>query len=54
MVKEKKMHLDSLKFFIPLINFAQRDTTVETSLLYELTPFPLSRFNNKEKFKIDE
>ena len=46
---EKKIHLDSLKLFNRLILFAQRDMTVETSLEYELTPFPLSLFSNKDK-----
>ena len=46
---EKKIHLDSLKLFNRLIFFAQRDMTVETSLEYELTPFPLSLFSNKDQ-----
>ena len=46
---EKKIHLDSLKLFNRLILFAQRDMTVETSLEYELTPFPLSLFSNKDQ-----
>jgi hypothetical protein len=31
-----------------MIIVAQRDMTVELSLQYELTPFPLSLFSNKE------
>jgi hypothetical protein len=49
LVNEKKIHLDSLKLFNRLIIFAQRDMTVETSLQYELTPFPLSLFSNKDQ-----
>ena len=49
MVNEKKILLDSLKFFNRLIIFAQRDMTVEASLQYELTPFPLSLFSNKDQ-----
>ena len=48
-VNEKKIHLDSLKLFNRLIIFAQRDMTVETSLQYELTPFPLSLFSSKDQ-----
>ncbi|KAK1906611.1 Chromosome-associated kinesin KIF4 [Dissostichus eleginoides] len=48
-INEKKIHLDSLKLFNRLIIFAQRDMTVETSLAYELTPFPLSLFSNKDQ-----
>ena len=40
LVNEKKMQLDSLKLFNRLIIFTQRDMTVDTSLQYELTPFP--------------
>ena len=40
MVNKKKIHLGSLKLFDRLIIFAQRHMTVETSLQYELTPFP--------------
>ena len=43
-VNEKKIDLDSVKLFNRLIIFAQREMTVETSLQYELTPFPLSLF----------
>lgn len=49
LVNEKEIHLDSLKLFNRLIIFAQRDMTVETSLQYELTPFPLSLFSNKDQ-----
>ena len=49
LVNEKKMQLDSLKLFNRLIIFAQRDMTDETSLRYELTPFPLSLFSNKDQ-----
>ena len=49
LVNEKKMQLDSLKLFNRLIIFSQRDMTVETSLQYELTPFPLSLFSNKDQ-----
>ena len=49
LVNEKKIQLDSLKLFNRLIIFAQRDMTVETSLRYELTPFPLSLFSNKDQ-----
>ena len=45
----KKIHLDSVKLFNQLINFAQWEMTVETSLQYELTPFPLSLFSNKDQ-----
>ncbi|KAI4802447.1 hypothetical protein KUCAC02_020283, partial [Chaenocephalus aceratus] len=48
-INEKKIHLDSLKLFNRLIIFAQRDMTVETSLAYELTPFPLFLFSNKDQ-----
>ena len=48
-VNDKKIHLNSLKLFNRLIIFAQRDMTVETSLEYELTPFPLSLFSNKDQ-----
>ncbi|XP_014680947.1 PREDICTED: uncharacterized protein LOC106820867 [Priapulus caudatus] len=41
-VNEKKIHLNSLKLFNRLIIFAHE--TVETSLEYEPTPFPLSLF----------
>ena len=43
----EKIHLDSVKLFNRLIIFAQWEMTVETSLQYELTPFPLSLFSNK-------
>ena len=46
-VNEKKILLDSLKFFNRLILLAQRDMTVENALRYELTPIPLSLFSNK-------
>ena len=49
LVNEKKMQLDSLKLFKRLIIFAQRDMTVETSLQYELIPFPMSQFSNKDQ-----
>ena len=48
-VNEKKIHLDSLRFFNRLIILAQWDMTVETSLEYELTPLPLSLFSNKDQ-----
>ncbi|KAJ8385110.1 hypothetical protein AAFF_G00192510 [Aldrovandia affinis] len=48
-VNEKKIHLNSLQLFNRLIIFAQRDMTVETSLEYELTPFPLSLFSNRDQ-----
>lgn len=48
-VNDKKIDLDSLKLFNRLIIFAQRDMTIETSLRYELTPFPLSLFSNKDQ-----
>ena len=47
-VNEKKLHINSLKLFNRLIIISQRDMTVETSLQYELTPFPLSLFSNKD------
>jgi len=47
-VNEKKIYLDSIKLFNRLIILAQRDMTVERSLEYELTPFPLSLFSNKD------
>ena len=47
-VSEKKIHINSLKLFNWLIVIAQRDMTVETSLEYVLTPFPLSLFSNKD------
>ena len=43
------MQLDSLKLFNRLIIFAHRDMTAETSLQYELTPFPLSLFSNEDQ-----
>ena len=49
LVNKKKMQLDSLKLFHRLIIFAQRDMTVEINLQYELTPFPLSLFINKDQ-----
>ena len=48
-VNEKKLHINSLKLFNQLIIISQRDMTVETSLEYELTPFPLSLFSNKDQ-----
>ena len=48
-VNEKKILLDSLKFFNRLILLAQRDMTVENALQYELTPIPLSLFSNKDQ-----
>ena len=48
-INEKKIHLDSIKLFNRLIIFAQRDMSVEGSLEYELTPFPLSLFSSKDK-----
>ena len=48
-VNEKKIHLDSVKLFKRLMIFAQREMTVETSLQYALTPFPLSLFSNKDQ-----
>ena len=48
-INEKEIHLNSLKLFKRLIIFAQRNMTVETSLGYELTPFPLSLFSNKDQ-----
>ena len=49
LVNEKMMQLNSLKLLNRLIIFAQRDMTVETSLQYDLTPFPLSLFSNKDQ-----
>ena len=49
MVNEKEIHLNSVKLFNRLIIFAQQEMTVETSLQYELTPFPLSLFSNKDQ-----
>ena len=48
-VNEQKIHLDSVKLFNRLIIFAQGEMTVRTSLQYELTPFPLSLFSNKDQ-----
>lgn len=48
-INEKKIHLNSLKLFNRLILFAQRDMAVQTSLEYELTPFPLSLFSSKDQ-----
>ena len=48
-VDEKKIHINSLRFFNRLIILAQRDMTVETSLEYELTLLPLSLFSNKDQ-----
>ena len=48
-VNEKKIHINSLKLFNWLIIIAHRDKTDETSLEYELTPFPLSLFSNKDQ-----
>ncbi len=48
-VNEKKIHLNSLKLFNRLIIFAQRKGTVDSSLEYELTPFPLSLVSNKDQ-----
>ena len=48
-VNEKKIHLDSVKLFNQQIIFVQRGMTVETSLQYELTPFPLSLFSDKDQ-----
>ena len=48
-VNEMKVHLNSLKLFNRLIIFAQQDMAVEKSLEYELTPFPLSLFSNKDQ-----
>ena len=45
----EKIYLDSVKLFNRLIIFAQQEMTVETSLQYELTPFPLSLFSNKDQ-----
>lgn len=39
----------SLKLFSRLIIFTQWDMTVEASLEYQLTPFPLSLFSNKDQ-----
>lgn len=46
-INEKKTHLNSIKLFNRLVIFAQRGMTIETSLRYELTPFPLSLFSSK-------
>ena len=48
-VNEKKIHINSLKLFNRLIIIAQRDMTIETSLEYELTPFPSSLFSSKDQ-----
>ena len=48
-VNEKKIHLNSLRFFNQLIILTQWDITVETSLEYKLTPLPLSLFSNKDQ-----
>ncbi len=48
-VNEKKILLNSLRFFNRLIILAQRDMTVETSLECELTPLPLSLLSNKDQ-----
>ncbi|KAE8297839.1 hypothetical protein D5F01_LYC02310 [Larimichthys crocea] len=51
-VNEKKTHLDSLNCEFSCstdIILAQRAMTVETSLQYELTSFPLSMFSNKNQ-----
>ena len=42
-------HIDSLILFNRLTIFAHRDITVETRLQYELTPFPLSMFSNRDQ-----
>ena len=39
-VNEKNINLNSLKLFNRLIILAQRNMSVDTSLEYELTPFP--------------
>ena len=48
-VNEKNIHLNLLKLFNRLIILAQRNKSVDTSLQYELAPFPLSLFSNKDK-----
>lgn len=48
-INEKKIYLNALKLFNRLIILAQRDMTVETSLEYELTPFPLSLLSKKDQ-----
>ena len=48
-INEKRIHVNSLRFFNRLIIIAQRDMTVEKSLEYELTPLPLSLFSSKDQ-----
>ena len=48
-VTEKKLHINSLKLFNRPIIISQRDMTVEKSLEYGLTPFPLSLSSNKDQ-----
>ena len=47
-INEKKIHLDSIKLFNRLIIFPN-GMSVEGSLEYELTPFPLSLFSSKDQ-----
>ena len=48
-INEKRIHVNSLRFFNRLIIITQRDMTVEKSLEYELTPLPLSLFSSKDQ-----
>lgn len=48
-INDKRIHLNSVKLFNRLIIFAQRDMALENSLEYELTPFPLSLFSNRDQ-----
>lgn len=48
-INEKRIYMNSLRFFNRLIIIAQRDMIVEESLEYELTPLPLSLFSSKDQ-----
>ena len=41
--------VNALKYFNRLVIFAQRESDLEKSLEYELTPFPLSLFSEKDQ-----
>ena len=41
--------VNALKYFNRLVIFAQRESDLEKSLAYELTPFPLSLFSEKDQ-----
>ena len=45
--------INALKYFNRLVIFAQRESNLEKSLAYELTPLPLSLFSEKDQLMLE-